>query len=186
MNPPDPIERLIAGPIILNEDPRIDDELRMRLTYDLAHGLHDYSEIARRYGLNSDAELYAYLRAHSKIVEEARRLRSINSSDQGTEDRCKLKGQLATEELIPHIAALAANPHVSPRERIDAFKELRTTGSVGAKTGQQNATPTTGTTFAINFMFSNGAERISTTVVDAAAIPAPTGATEDDIPDEEV
>jgi hypothetical protein len=83
---PSEVDTLVdAAPI------ELDDNLILRLIYDLAQRIHPPTTIAQRYGLGDEAGLKRYLTAHPKVVEQARKLRAIVESDKSAEERARLK-----------------------------------------------------------------------------------------------
>jgi hypothetical protein len=192
----DVLDRVIDDPdyLILDENPQLDDALILRLTYDLATGMHNGEAIAKRYGLRDGKELREYLRQHPNVVREAQRLRSLFLSDEATEARIRAKFLRATEQLIIPIAALVADPRTPITNRIDGFKQMqRGAGVDGAPPAAMKAAGGGGTPFSLTINFAGGrAEQITgTTVVDADEIPAPRqpfrlGEPQDDLPEEDV
>lgn len=139
-----------------------------RLTDDLAGGIHKPETIAMRYGFRDANHLKAHLRANPWIVERAHRRRALLESDQGTPDRVVLKSSIAVEETIPHIAGIVMNPDAAPKDRIDAFKELRQAGAVGA--AAKDGKGGTGTQFNLTINMPGGKqEQLTATVVDQEA-----------------
>ena len=184
-------------PMVLSENPLLDDALILRLQYDLAIGMHNAEVIARRYGLVDQWSLRDYLREHPNIVHEARKLRAEFLSDSATETRIRAKFLRATEQLIIPIAALVADPRTPVTNRIDGFKQMqRGAGVDGAPAAAAKSEKSGGAAFNLTINFAGGREtRIAgTTVVDADDIPPLSGqaiprlsATDDeDLPEEDV
>ena len=160
--------------VLLSDNPERDDQLILRLQYDIAAHIHDYATIAKRYGFASDQELFQFLAAHPNIRLNIRKIRAAFESEEGAEQRVRLKAQQATEFLIAGTASIAADPRVTAQQRIDAFKQLARVGgldggaaAIAAK--QANA----GAAFTLNIHFRDRTETIATTVVDADELPAP-------------
>lgn len=155
----------------------LDDDMIWRLIYDLAQRIHDAPTIARRYGFRTEAKLRQYLAAHPTVVAQAAKLKAIVDSDKSTEERARLKAQFATEELIAPMAALAGNPTVPAGQRIDAFKQLNRVAGVDGMPTASKESGGSGTQFSLTINMPDGrTEKIITTVVDPAALPAPEAA----------
>jgi hypothetical protein len=156
----DEIDKMIAAaPITLTP------EEAERLKFDLAAGIHTSETIALRYGFQGVLSLRDYLVSNPWVVAEAKRLRSLMESDQGTGERVKLKAQYACEETIPYLAGIIMNPVSAPKDKVDAYKELRQSGSVGVTARDGNGG--TGTQFSLTINMPGGrTEKIITTVVD--------------------
>lgn len=149
-----------ALPMPRNLTPEEDE----RLTDDLAGKIHKPETIAARYGFLDVPHLKLYLNDHPWIAETAHRRRALLESDKGTTERVVLKSSIAVEETIPHIAGIIMNPTAAPKDRIDAFKELRQAGSVGAS---KEKVIGTGAQFSLTINMPGGKqEQIVTTVVD--------------------
>jgi hypothetical protein len=186
----------MALPIILDQNPTADDALIARLQYDLATGMHQPDEIARRYGLKDKNELRNYLRQHPMLVEEARKIKALFNSSEGTETRVRAKFQRATEELIVPIAHVVRDPLTPVGARIDGFRQLqRGAGLDGAPTVLRGSDgKSTGTAFNLTINFAGGRQEVisGTTVLDADSIPPAdqsrqlTTGSEEDYPEEEV
>ena len=110
--------------MVLAENPQLDDALILRLQYDLALGIHLPDAIAQRYGLPDKKSLWEYLRRHPRIVEGARKMKALAESDQGVEERLRLKAMHATEDLIHTTHELAQDIRTPMQQRLDAFKQL--------------------------------------------------------------
>ena len=163
-----PVESLVDNSPIKD----LSEEHTERLKDDLASGIHPAATIGKRYGLGDEAGLRRYLLARPWIVLEAKARKALLESEHSTADRIKLKSQIAYEEVIPAIAGIALSERTPAKERIEAAKELRNSGSIGV-TGKDNATP--GNQFSLTINMPGGrTEKIITTVVDPAELPAPT------------
>jgi hypothetical protein len=183
--------------MVLDQNPYHDDALIQRLQYDLATGMHQPDEIARRYGLKDKNELRNYLRQHPMLVEEARKIKALFNSAEGTETRVRAKFQRATEELIVPIAHVVRDPLTPVGARIDGFRQLQRGAGldgVSALARGDGAGRQTGTAFNLTINFAGGRQEVisGTTVLDADSIPPPssgqllTTGSEEDYPEEEV
>lgn len=155
--------------LFLDENPLLDDALIMRLTYDLATRLHSSEVIAQRYGLTDKEALRKYLRAHPKIVSDAKKLHAAWESGPGTEERTRMKFLQATEELIIPIAGLVADPRTPLQARIDGFKQLQRGAGLDGMTAAAKAAAQgeQGKAFNLVINFAGGREQvISGEVVD--------------------
>jgi hypothetical protein len=174
--------------IVLSENPQLDDALILRLQYDLALGIHLPDAIAQRYGLPDKKALWEYLRRHPRIVEGARKMKALAESDQGVEERLRLKAMHATEDLIHTTHELAQDIRTPMQQRLDAFKQLsRVAGVDGLRDKATTGSGGVGHSFVLNILFSGGDQKtIEGTVVDNDAI-LPPGALPpaEDEPDEE-
>lgn len=161
----------------LDPNPLLDDALIMRLTYDMATGLHKSDVLARRYGLASPDALRKYLKSHPRIVSEAQKLRALFHSDGSAEDRVRLKFLHATEELITPMAVLVSDPRTPMQTRIDGFKQIQRgagldgmTAAAKAAAGKEQGQP-----FQLTINFAHGREPLNITgeVIENAEIPTP-------------
>ena len=179
----------MALPMVLDQNPYHDDALIQRLQYDLATGMHQPDEIARRYGLKDKNELRNYLRQHPMLVEEARKIKALFNSAEGTETRVRAKFQRATEELIVPIAHVVRDPLTPVGARIDGFRQLqRGAGLDGAPAAiRGNESRQTGTAFNLTINFAGGRQEVisGTTVIDASEIPPPPGSLAEHLPTDE-
>lgn len=158
---------------LIGSTPILDEKLQNSLRFDLVSQIQSYENIGKRYGFGGEAGLMMFLQANPGFTKEVAKLRAMFSSDMSTQDRARLKALLASEELVTDIFALVSNPANSPAVRIDGFKQLNRMGGVDglpavAKDGG------TGTQFSLTINMPDGrSEKIITTVVDQAEIPAP-------------
>jgi hypothetical protein len=197
----DALDSLVSEPLdlVLADNPQLDDALILRMTYDLATGMHNGEVIARRYGLADADQLKDYLRQHPNVVHEAKRLRSLFQSDEATEGRIRAKFLRATEQLIIPIAALVADPRTPINSRIDGFKQIQRGAGVDGVAAGAKDQGRSGAAFSLTINFAGGrdsadrrAEEITgTTVVDAGDIPGldhqlRLTADDTDIPEEDV
>ena len=157
------VEQLVdAAPV------ELDDDMILRLIYDLAQRIHTTDTVAKRYGFGTEAKLKLWLAEHPTVVRQAAKLKAIVESDRSAEERARLKATFATEELIAPMAALAGDPRIPTGQRIDAFKQLnRVAGVDGMPAASKDGKEGGGTQFTINFQFSGGRTESLTTVVDA-------------------
>jgi hypothetical protein len=166
---PSPVEQLVdAAPV------EIDDDMVLRLIYDLAQRIHTAETIAKRYGFQTEPRLKKWLGEHPTVVRQAAKLQAIVNSDRSAEERARLKATFATEELIAPMAAIAGNPTVPAGQRIDAFKQLNRVAGVDGMPVSQKDGGGSGTQFNLTINMPDGrTEKIITTVVDPASLPAP-------------
>jgi len=162
----------VLDPLVLSENPQLDDALILRMQYDLATGMHNSEVIARRYGLDGTNGLKDYLRQHPTIVNEARRLRALFMSDEATEGRIRTKFLRATEDLIIPMTALVADPRTPIAQRIDGFKQIQRGAGVDGAPAAAAREAKTGTAFNLTINFTGVREQqISGTVLEADDLP---------------
>lgn len=149
----------------LDPNPLLDDALIMRLTYDMAAGIHEGDTLAARYGFADTAALRRYLKKHPQIIVNAQKGRAIVESDENTEGRVRLRAMQATEDLIPTTAAIAADPRIGPQQRIEAFKQLSRVSGLDASAAAKAANPG-GPAFSLNIIFRNAPTETITVVPD--------------------
>jgi hypothetical protein len=139
-------------------EPDIDDELLTKFVIDCAQGIHRYSTIAERYGLNDEATLMDYLTTHPAVRDQIRKYKAAFNSDLSVTDRVRLKAGLAAEDLIPYIALRCKSGDTPISQAIDGFhKLLRAAGTDGPVSGGANGTTGGGgTAFNLSIVFSNG------------------------------
>jgi hypothetical protein len=143
----------------LDPNPLLDDALILRLTYDMAAGIHEGDVLARRYGFDDVTALRRYLKKHPQIVVNAKKGRALVESDENTESRVRLRAMQATEELIPATAGIAADPRIAPQQRIDAFKQLSRVSGLDAAAAKGAGSG--GPAFTLNILFrKNPAEKL--------------------------
>lgn len=153
--------------IVLGPPTELDDELIRGLIYDVAHRIHTYDTIARRYGFIDVADMKAFLNTHPQIVKEAQRLRAIVDGDQSAELRTRLKAAFATEDLIVPMAAICADGKIPPGTRIDAFKQLSRVAGIDGMPATAKDGAAAGTQFSLTINMPDGrTEKIITSVVD--------------------
>jgi len=146
----------------LDPNPLLDDALIMRLTYDIATGIHEGEVLAARYGFDGVAGMRRYLLRHPQIIRNAQKTKALMDSDEGSEARVRLKAMHATEELIPATAGIAADPRIAPQQRIDAFKQLSRVSGLDASAAK--AAGAGGPAFTLNILFrKNPAEKLELT-----------------------
>lgn len=144
----------------LDPNPLLDDALIMRLTYDLAAGIHPPETIAVRYAFPDVAAMRRYLAKHPAIIKEAQKAKALMESDEGSETRVRLKAMQATEALIPATAGIAADPRIAPQQRIDAFKQLSRVSGLDASAAAKDGSG--GPAFTLNILFRNNpAEKLA-------------------------
>jgi hypothetical protein len=170
----------------------LDDARVKRMQYDIAIGILTHKEIAHRYGFSNDWELRKYFEEHPGLIAATERMKVLFESERGADERTRAKALQATEELIPPVYHIAANPHVAPQQRIDAFKQLSRVGGLDVSAAMLAAKGGGGgTPFTLNILFQTKPERRLELVADAAPAPevAPRlgmSSAEDDEFDEEV
>jgi hypothetical protein len=152
----------------LDPNPLLDDALIMRLTYDMAAGIHEGDTLATRYGFTDTAALRRYLKKHPQIIVNAQKGRALVESDENTESRVRLRAMQATEDLIPTTAAIAADPRIGPQQRIEAFKQLSRVSGLDASAAAKAANPG-GPAFSLNIIFRNAPTETITVVPDEPA-----------------
>ena len=163
----------------LDPNPVIDDALIMRLTYDIATGIHEGAVLATRYGFADLAALRRYLLKHPQIIRNAQKTKALVDSDEGSEARVRLKAMHATEELIPATAGIAADPRIAPQQRIDAFKQLSRVSGLDAAAAAKAGSG--GPAFTLNILFRNNpAEKLAFTPEKTVAMITPGVIDEDD------
>jgi len=140
----------------LDPNPVIDDALILRLTYDIATGIHEGAVLATRYGFADLQALRRYLLKHPQIIRNAQKTKALVDSDEGSEARVRLKAMHATEELIPATAGIAADPRIAPQQRIDAFKQLSRVSGLDAAAAAKGAGG--GPAFTLNILFRKNPE----------------------------
>lgn len=141
---------------IASYDPEIDDELLTKFVIDCAQGIHRYSTIAERYGLNDEATLMDYLTSHPAVRDQIRKYKAAFNSDLSVTDRVRLKAGLAAEDLIPYIALRCKSGDTPISQAIDGFhKLLRAAGTDGPVQGA-GVQGGGGTAFNLSIVFSNG------------------------------
>lgn len=154
----------------------LDETLELRLCDDIAKDIDTPDDIAARYGLVDEAGLRAYLRSRPKLVAHAKKLKALNESSMGAEDRARLKAVYASELLIAHVAHIAGDKAIGAATRIDAFKQLnRMAGMDGAGVAAKGAPggPSGATPFSVTInIIGQAPETIIPTVVDADVIAA--------------
>lgn len=143
----------MASIISLDPNPLLDDALVMRLTYDLASGIHGPDEIAARYGFPDKNKLRQYLRTHPGIIKNIRKAKALLESEEGSETRVRLKATQATEALIAPTAGIAMDPRIPPQQRIDAFKQLSRVGGLDGSAAAQAMRGAGGPAFTLNILF---------------------------------
>lgn len=160
---------------LLASIPILDDRLLPQLRNDLVNEIHNYDTIGRRYGLGNEAGLFAFLSANRGFAQEVASLRAMLGSDISAQDRCRLKGAIASEDLLSVLYEIATNPANSAAVRVDAVKQTQRMGGVDGLPPASKDGGGAGTTFNVNYHFSTGVQAIATTVVAeiAAAIEAP-------------
>lgn len=154
------------------------DAIQARLIQDVAYNHYSADELAKRYGLGSEAGLRHYLRRHPNVVERIAKLRAVHRSDMNRPEANRMKANILIEEALPMAMDVIMNPKNPMSVRMDMFKSIQKMAGLDS-TPQKNIEATTGATFNLVMQFSGGREeRISATVVpnDEIAIPR----TEDD------
>lgn len=158
----------------------LDQMLELRLCDDIAKNIDTADDIAARYGMDGRDGLKAYLRAHPKLVTYANKLKALNDSAMGSEDRARLKAVYASEALISHIAHIAGDKATNAAVRVDAFKQLnRMAGMDGAGSGAKSergggAGSGGNVPFSVTIILPNRPpEQISATIVDGDLVPPP-------------
>lgn len=154
----------------LDPNPLLDDALIMRLTYDIAAGIHEGHVLALRYGFPDETALRRYLLKHPQVIRNAQKGRALVESDENTESRVRLRAMQATEELIPATAGIASDPRIAPQQRIDAFKQLSRVSGLDGGGAAKNA-QASGPGFTLNILFRDKpAEKL--TLNPEAALPS--------------
>ena len=147
----DELERLI--PVILE----VDDDLLPGLVDDIAQGIHSHATVAMRYGLGSEAELLTYLKQHPVVLNQIRRHKAAHLSDGAVVDRVRLKAGLAVEDLIPELTHIVRDGNTPTGQRIDGFHKLmRAAGTDGNVAAVKDSGGGEGTSFTLNFIWSDG------------------------------
>jgi hypothetical protein len=136
------------------------------LTFDLASGIHSAETIAQRYGFETPKNLQKYLLGNLWLHEKAKHLRALLESDQNTGKRVQLKGLYGCEETIPDLVGIIKNPMSAPKDKIDAYKELRQSGGLGIA-GKEGSGG--GTQFSLVINMPHHTEKLLTTVVSQPA-----------------
>lgn len=156
----------------LDPNPLLDDALVMRLTYDMAAGIHEPAEIAVRYGFPDKAGLRAYLKNHPGVIANIRKAKALMESEEGSETRARLKAMQATEGLIASTANMAIDPRIPPQQRIDAFKQLSRVGGLDGSAAAQAAKGAGGPAFTLNILFREKPNEYIKVVDNGAPAPA--------------
>jgi hypothetical protein len=169
------IDTIVDRVIVLNDNPDLDDALILRLQFDLAAKIHDYNEIAIRYGLGTDDRLFFYLARHPDIVAGVKKMKAMFESEHGVEGRIRLKAMEATERLVAPIANLALDGKVNAQQRIDALKQLSRIAGVDGLSGGKDAKGLPGgAAFVLNMFFDETPTRfLGTAVINPDEIPGP-------------
>jgi hypothetical protein len=162
----------VGDDFFLDPNPLLDDALVMRLTYDMAAGIHEPAEIAVRYGFPDKAGLRTYLKNHPGVIANIRKAKALMESEEGSETRARLKAMQATEGLIASTASMAIDPRIPPQQRIDAFKQLSRVGGLDGSAAAQAAKGAGGPAFTLNILFRNNpAEKLN--IIDNGPVGAP-------------
>lgn len=141
-------------------------ELELRFKNDMARDIHERPDIATRYfGDRGLQGMKDYLVSHPWVATDIKTLKALFESDMGTPERAELKSQLGYEETVPTLVAIALNPHAPTKDRLDAIKELRMGGRVGASSGK-DASATAGVQFNLTINRADGRKEKFTTVVE--------------------
>jgi hypothetical protein len=143
------------------EIPVLSSEMTECLKFDLASGIHEAETIAERYGFDGRPGLQAYLLANRWLHEDAKHLRAVLESDQNTAKRVQLKGLYGCEEAIPDLVGIVKDRTCHPKDRIDAYKELRQSGGLGVA-GKEGVG--SGTQFSLVINMPGHTEKITATV----------------------
>jgi hypothetical protein len=114
-----------ATPVINTRQADMDDAMIRRFMQDVAYAIQTTDDIARRWGLEDEAGLRAYLKRNPKMVTKIAELRAVHESDASIEDRNKLKANHGVEMVLGDIVNMALDPKLKPVERLDAFKSLQ-------------------------------------------------------------
>lgn len=154
-------------------NPDLDDARIKRLQYDIAIGILNLDEIAHRYGFPNNWELRKYFEEHPGLIAATEKMKALFESDRGADERTRAKALQATEELIPPVYHIAANPHVAPQQRIDAFKQLSRVGGVDVSAAMLAAKGGGGTPFTLNILFQTKPEKHLELVPDAVPAEEP-------------
>ena len=135
----------------------IDDDLVPGFVQDLAQGIHHKATIAMRYGLGTEANLLLYLQQHPVVLNQIRRHKAALNSDAAVTDRVRLKAGLAVEDLIPELTHIVRDGQTPTGQRIDGFHKLmRAAGTDGNISNKGDEKGGEGTTFTLNFIWSDG------------------------------
>lgn len=155
--------------------PVLDEKMLPRLRNDIVTQIHNYDTIAKRYGLVDETGLLNFLQANPRFAQEVAQLRALMAGDMSSQDRCRLKGAIASEELVAVLYEIAMNQANSAAVRIDAVKQANRMGGIDGLQPASREGAAAGTPFNINFHFSSGMQAIATTVVAEIenALPAP-------------
>lgn len=133
-----------------------------QLKHEIASNLYEEDVLAKRHGLKS---IRKYLIDHAWLIPEIKALRAQKASELSVQERCRQKAALASEELIPDIVSVVANPTTSAASKIDGFKQLNRMAGVDglpAATRDNQAQP--GSQFNLTMVFRDRTETISTIV----------------------
>jgi len=150
--------------------PILSSEMVECLKFDLASGIHEAETIADRYGFDGKPGLQAYLLANRWLHDDAKHLRAVLESDQNTGKRVQLKGLYGCEEAIPDLVGIVKNQNLHPKDRIDAYKELRQSGGLGISAKEGSGS---GTQFSLVINMPGHTEKILATSVAAELRPEP-------------
>lgn len=182
IQPADPLDEIIHASPCLENCANIDMEetVVLRLIQDVAYGIYPAEELAVRYQLGSVTGLKMWLGAHPAVVAQIQKLRAVHESDGAIQDRLRLKSAHVVEQSLPSMSSIITNPGVPIPQRIDAFKACQRMAGVDGMPAADK-TAATGVQFNLVMQFSSGDRKvISTTVVEAQAVPALGEAAEDD------
>lgn len=136
---------------------QIEDELLLAFVIDVAQNIYPYELIAERYGFASGAVMFEFIKNNEAIRKQIGRHRAAFGSDQGVQDRVRLKAGLGAEELVPYVTLRCKHPD-TPFGQVLAGAEWlsKTAGTYGQPAAARPGETGTGTKFNLAIIFSNG------------------------------
>lgn len=108
------------------------DATHVSLAREIAQGIHELRDILPRYGFRDEADERWRAIAHhpefTRFLQEA--IREWHSAD-SSEKRIKLKALASIEASIPEVHAMIFSGGAPIRDRVQAFKEMKSLGGMG-------------------------------------------------------
>lgn len=116
------IDDLLDGVEVVGADPSMDKATLYAFCVDTAQRIHEYDDIAKRYGFGSEARMIEFMRAHPPVIKRIKELRAVWESDESVELRLRKLAGHSLLEAIPDTASIMFDKQVTPGVRLEALR----------------------------------------------------------------
>lgn len=132
------------------------------LAFELVAKLVPAKDVLDKYGITE--EEFAVMAKSKEFQLKMQEAKALWNSQTNTLERIRVKTQMQLEDALPELTRIASNPTTSPKDRIEAVKQI--SKLAGAEIKPVDEGPAAGSTFSITI---NLGEKESPVTIDATA-----------------